>query len=155
MKEVSFKQSAISDAQKEMRRQQILEAALWLYQATSFEQVSMAQVAREAGVAKGTVYLYFKTKEELFLGVLAAEFVRWFNAIDAELSTGPWAWSVPAVVDIIGRSLETRAAFVRLIAISNIILERNIDAAAALAFKKPLARHIEQTGALLERAFPA
>ena len=58
---MAIKQRAISDAQKEERRQAILDAALLLYQETSYEAVNMAQVAQQAGVAKGTVYLYFKT----------------------------------------------------------------------------------------------
>ena len=34
---------------------------------TNYEAVTIAAVAQESGLAKGTVYLYFKTKEELFL----------------------------------------------------------------------------------------
>jgi len=50
----------------EGRRQAILEAAIALFLAQGFEPTTMEQVARRAGVAKGTIYLYFADKEALF-----------------------------------------------------------------------------------------
>jgi AcrR family transcriptional regulator len=48
----------------------ICEAALKRFLAEGFERTRMLDVARDAGVAKGTLYLYFPTKEALFEGVL-------------------------------------------------------------------------------------
>jgi AcrR family transcriptional regulator len=48
----------------------ICEAALHRFLADGFERARMLDVARDAGVAKGTLYLYFPTKEALFEGVL-------------------------------------------------------------------------------------
>jgi len=52
-------------------RQQILEAALELFQTRGFDATTMRQIARRAGVAVGATYYYFKTKEELVLGYYA------------------------------------------------------------------------------------
>jgi len=58
----------------EARRQAILEAALTVFAARGYEAARLDDVAAEAGVAKGTLYLYFKDKqalfEELVLGAL-------------------------------------------------------------------------------------
>jgi AcrR family transcriptional regulator len=48
------------------RRQAILEAALTVFAEHGFEAARLDEVARRAGVAKGTLYLYFKDKEALF-----------------------------------------------------------------------------------------
>lgn len=48
----------------------ICAAALDRFLAVGFEGTRMLDVARDAGVAKGTLYLYFDTKEALFEGVL-------------------------------------------------------------------------------------
>jgi TetR/AcrR family transcriptional regulator, regulator of autoinduction and epiphytic fitness len=48
----------------------ICSAALSRFLSDGFEQTRMLDVAREAGVAKGTLYLYFPTKEALFEGIL-------------------------------------------------------------------------------------
>lgn len=48
------------------RREAILAAALEEFSAHGFEAARLDDMARRAGVAKGTIYLYFKDKEELF-----------------------------------------------------------------------------------------
>lgn len=51
------------------KRNAILEAARALFTTDGYEQTTIAQVARRAGVAVGTVYLYFKNKSDLLSGV--------------------------------------------------------------------------------------
>ncbi|HKY95597.1 MAG TPA: TetR/AcrR family transcriptional regulator [Kiloniellales bacterium] len=48
------------------RRQAILEAAIEQFLAQGFAATTLESVARQAGVAKGTIYLYFADKEALF-----------------------------------------------------------------------------------------
>lgn len=54
----------------EARRRRILEAAKRRLIEKSYGDVRLDEVAREAGIAKGTVYLYFKSKEELLSAVM-------------------------------------------------------------------------------------
>ena len=117
----------------------------------------MITVAQKAGIAKGTVYLYFKTKEELFLAMLVQEFAAWFDEADAcfkEIQTGQGSCTVDELITLMGRSLENRSTLVRLTAILHSILEQNIDFATALHFKQMLLARILQTGALLETCLP-
>jgi len=48
------------------RPQEILDAALTVFSARGFAAAKLDDVAKEAGVSKGTLYLYFKDKEALF-----------------------------------------------------------------------------------------
>ena len=50
----------------EARRQAILEAALTVFTAEGFAAAKLDHVAERAGVAKGTIYLHFKDKQDLF-----------------------------------------------------------------------------------------
>jgi AcrR family transcriptional regulator len=50
----------------EVRRQAILDAALTVFAARGYEAARLDDVAAQAGVAKGTLYLYFKDKQALF-----------------------------------------------------------------------------------------
>jgi len=50
----------------EARRQAILKAALSVFAAHGFEAARLDDVAARAGVAKGTLYLYFRDKQALF-----------------------------------------------------------------------------------------
>ena len=46
-------------------KNRILEAALGVFQKSGFHSASMNDIAKAAGLAKGTLYIYFKSKEEM------------------------------------------------------------------------------------------
>lgn len=54
----------------EFRSAEILDAALSLFVEKGFRATKIADIANEAGVAKGTVYLYFKNKEDIFISMV-------------------------------------------------------------------------------------
>lgn len=55
------------------KRQQILEGARKVFHDNGFDAASMNDIARVAGVSKGTLYVYFENKERLFLELIAEE----------------------------------------------------------------------------------
>ncbi len=97
---------ARKDEDKEARRQLILAEALALYTATSYAEVKMADVAERSKLAKGTVFLYFPTKEALFLALLEDLLFAWFEKLEGLLSSaeGRWAGAQVArtVADVAG-----------------------------------------------------
>ena len=64
------------------RRARILTAATHCFITQSFPDVKLDQVASQAGVAKGTIYLYFRSKEELFCECLLDDTPRWYEQIE-------------------------------------------------------------------------
>ena len=145
---------AVRDEQKEARRRAILETAWQLFQTTSYEEVTMAGVAESVRLAKGTVFLYFKTKEALFLALLEQQLEAWFAAVDAGLPAIRDQSSIPQVAELLCDQLELRPGLTRLLAILHTLLERNIGVEEALHFKYMLKEHFEHTGALLESCLP-
>jgi AcrR family transcriptional regulator len=61
-----MKRSALGRRDPGARRQAILEAALDVFAAEGFAAAKLDDVADKAGVAKGTIYLHFKDKQDLF-----------------------------------------------------------------------------------------
>ena len=61
---------------KEDRPQEITEAALEAFAEKGYAATRVEEVAKRAGVSKGLMYLYFKTKEELFKAVVKSVVVR-------------------------------------------------------------------------------
>lgn len=57
---------------KEIRPQEILAAALKLFVEQGYSATKVAEVARQAGVQPGTIYVYFENKEALFKAVIHA-----------------------------------------------------------------------------------
>jgi AcrR family transcriptional regulator len=147
------KQRARKDEDKQARRRQILETALALWNERTFATLTMAEVGVRCGLAKGTLYLYFGTKEELLLALLEELLADWFDALDAALDEGG-AWDAARVAGAIGAVTERRVALTRLLAIGEAILEHNIAGARALAYKELTLTRARATGARIERCLP-
>ena len=54
------------------RRRQLLEAATRVFASKGYRSASISDIIAEAGVARGTFYLYFKSKEQVFLAIVKA-----------------------------------------------------------------------------------
>lgn len=63
---VQPKELAPAELQDSAKRRQILEGARDVFLARGFDAASMGEIARKAGVSKGTLYVYFDSKEKLF-----------------------------------------------------------------------------------------
>jgi AcrR family transcriptional regulator len=59
--------AGVRDQKKKQTRKAIMEAALKLFSRQGYEHTSIDQLARAAGIGKGTVYSYFQAKSEIFL----------------------------------------------------------------------------------------
>jgi len=55
------------------KRRQIVEGARQVFMEQGFDAASMGEIARVAGVSKGTLYVYFKHKEELFEAIVGQQ----------------------------------------------------------------------------------
>ena len=87
------KESRIGIAQKagyiskrDLRRREILKAAAALFSEKSYHDVKMDEVAHAAGVGKGTVYLYFDSKENLYLEIIGSAFEELVALIEKEIA---------------------------------------------------------------------
>jgi len=66
---------------------QILEAAIKVFAEQGFHQATISQIAREAGVADGTIYLYFKNKEDIMVNFFGYKTKQVFGRFREEVDT--------------------------------------------------------------------
>lgn len=135
---------------KDERRSDILRAALALFAETPYDKVTMAALARRTGLAKGTVYLYFDTKEAVFLALLIDQLDGWFAALSPRLEAVPLGELEQRLPEIFAHTLAERPALIRLLGLLHTTLERNIDVSLARDFKRRLAAMMAVPGALIE-----
>lgn len=81
------------ERRKDARPGELLEAALDLFVEKGFAATRAEEVARRAGVSKGTLFLYFASKEELFKAVvrqnISGRFGEWNAELDAFTGSTP------------------------------------------------------------------
>jgi len=77
------------DREKEFKRQLIAEAAHRLLSGSSFEAVTVEDIAREAEFGKGTLYLYFESKEEILIYIFTHGIENLCKDIEVHCSREP------------------------------------------------------------------
>lgn len=146
----SPKARAITNEAKLVRRASILAAAGKLFARCEFDAISVEEIAQKAGLAKGTVYLYFGTKEALFLELVADQLETWVG--EAEHALVQVKGSPSAAASLVASTLSRQPALIRLLALLHAVLERNTEAVPLREFKRRLLHVTEKSGALFERA---
>ena len=63
----------VDDTEDSAKRRQIIEGARSVFMAVGYDAASMGEIAKAAGLSKGTLYVYFKDKDELFEAIVAKE----------------------------------------------------------------------------------
>lgn len=111
----------------------------------------MSQVAREAKLAKGTLYLYFETKEELFLALLAEHLRVWFAACGQRLDEAR-PQTAHELCDVLIESVRGQEALVRLLLLLNTVLRRQAGPGGEQHFRSELKRGLGELLAKLPLA---
>lgn len=82
----------MAPSDNEQREQRILDAAAELIAHYGYDKTTVSDIARDAGVSKGTIYLHFDSKDDLFERLLMREMQAytetWLDLIDADPQGG-------------------------------------------------------------------
>jgi AcrR family transcriptional regulator len=133
------------------RREAILAAALDEFSAQGFEAARLDDVAKRAGIAKGTIYLYFRDKESLFQELIRSMLTPLVGGIEAMGKADlPLSAISGHLVDLFMREVyETRRKdVIRLMMAEG----RRFPKLAEFYYREVLARIIAAVRALLSRA---
>ena len=78
----------IDAKEKNDKYHRILEAAVKVFARQGFHQSTVSKIAKEAGVADGTIYLYFKNKDDILVQFFSYKTKQVFDGFRAEVSRG-------------------------------------------------------------------
>ncbi len=95
---------------KDAKRELLISVAVKVFARKGFHASKMQDIADEAGIGKGTIYEYFKTKDELFLAV----YDKWMDDYEAAMNKAVESHSNPittadAIIDTAIEFYETHA----------------------------------------------
>jgi AcrR family transcriptional regulator len=145
---------ALAAEDKEARRDAILAAARTLFLRDPEKLPSAAAIATEAGLAKGTVYLYFATKEEIFMDLLHVERVAMMTRIREAFA--PDGRSVDEKVTAFLAAYVAHVAgqpdILKLESLGYSVLERNIEQDRLRTYKQELGTALVGAGTVVEAA---
>jgi len=119
----------------------ILEAADRHFRDVGFEGFSMAVLANQAGVAKGTLYLYFETREEVLLALYVELLRKWRDLFLSSLSGDIDDEEFAA---IFFDTVRSDPAFLMVLARLDSVIEHNVSLEKLIVSKRALAGVIGQ-----------
>jgi AcrR family transcriptional regulator len=142
----------MASGDKVERRHAILDAAERLFVRHPERMASVAEVAAAAGLAKGTVYLYFPGKEEMLLALHERQVAHFFAELMRVLAQRK-AVTFDDVFTPTRDRLIRLPGYLELTSRCFALMDREIPKATAIEFKTRMAQTLTAAGAELERHF--
>jgi len=118
---------ASTEEKKLERRATILKKARAWIPGHAFSEIRLADMARELDLVKGTLYLYFPTKQDLFSSILIEEMEAWWASFRKTPVTTPGA-------DLV-EGLASRELLVRLLSSLHMTIEPGLSPEGLRSFK--------------------
>ncbi|GAA4501685.1 TetR family transcriptional regulator [Gluconacetobacter tumulicola] len=140
---------------KEERRSTIIQTARHLFEKQDGRLPSVAQIAEAASLGKGTIYIYYRTKEEIFAALLRESWAPALRIVEEEMTarSRPKAQSIQSFVTRFVEYVEANPRLLRLDALSKEVLERNMSPEALIAHKRAFLESLDRVSRDLEAAF--
>jgi AcrR family transcriptional regulator len=139
--------TARSEDVRERRRAQMLETALRVFGKKGFHQTSISDLVEAAGVARGTFYLYFESKDAVFLALidaLLAELRASVDGVDVSAGAPSLDSQLVHIVERVLRMAEHKRALANILFREAVGLDAAVDARLR-AFYGSLRGYIAQT----------
>lgn len=148
-------QRARRPVQKEERREAILQAADRLAGTSSYSDLTIASLARHTGLVRGTIYLYFATREEILLTLFERRVTAWTVELMRRLDRIRGKADAGKVSRTISHSLVEKRRLLELSSLFQNVIEPGVEPEHALAVKRNLIALGNQAGKLIEISLPS
>lgn len=145
---------AIHPEDKLRKRESILDAAQYLWVTQTDRLSSMDALAQTTGVAKGTLYLYFRSKEEVLLALHERDMEQFFGRMVARAQqTEPM--QAEDLAQVVIDSINSSPTFLPLSSVCMGLMERHIPQDIAIAFKERIHERLNAALHAIQHHFPS
>ena len=151
---MAIKRRARSDRAKQKRKEKLLKTAWQLYKKNKGQMPTVLEIAATAGLSKGTVYLYFKTKEEIFLQLYVHQLHEWFQHVDTALKNHSGPLSARQLAVVMTQFVIENPLLLKMGSIARGVLEEKTDERIVIETKMQVANLLEDCGRQINKKFP-
>lgn len=142
-----------SSKRSSARREEILNACEKLYTTMNFREITLREIGEATTFTRPSIYNYFHTKEEIFLGLLKREYDLWVAALEDAAGSREQMTDEEIAACIAG-TLAQRQLLLKLLSTNHFDLEESCSVEALVDFKISYAKTLDAVGALLAKFRP-
>lgn len=137
----------------EARKDEIINACAALYETKGFKEITLKEIGAATTLTRTGIYLYFETREEIFLALLAREYDAWVGQM-RDIMARRAAMSRMEVADALARTLTDHPRLLRLLSMNLYDLEANSRPERLTAFKRSFGASLDTVDRLVQKYIP-
>ena len=132
------------------KREEIINACEQLYQTMSFREITLKEIGNITSFSRPTIYNYFETKEEIFLGLFQREYDRWNEDLTGILDRNE-KLTRTELAERIASSLAGRPQLLKLLSMNNYDMEANSRQELLNTFKQSYGRSMQLVSMVVQK----
>lgn len=137
----------------EARKEEIIAACAALYEEKGFRDTTIKDIGEAITLTRTGIYIYFETKEEIFLALLGREYDAWVSEI-REIMARKTAMTRNDVAEVLAGTLTNHPRLLRLLSMNLYEMEANSRLERLVEFKKSFGASLETVDLLLQQYIP-
>ncbi|SHJ59276.1 TetR/AcrR family transcriptional regulator [Pseudobutyrivibrio xylanivorans] len=124
------------------RREEIMDACEKLYETMGFQGINIKVISTETSFSRPSIYNYFQTKEEIFLGLLTREYMKWNEDLKNIIGRNS-DMDKDSLAEALATSMEERKTLLKISAMNLYEIEENSRAELLVEYKKVFKDSVE------------
>ncbi|MDC7278642.1 TetR/AcrR family transcriptional regulator [Butyrivibrio fibrisolvens] len=124
------------------RREEIMDACEKLYETMGFQSINIKVISTETSFSRPSIYNYFQTKEEIFLGLLTREYMKWNEDLKNIIGRNS-DMDKDSLAQAIAKSMEERKTLLKISAMNLYEIEENSREELLVDYKRTFKNSIE------------
>lgn len=136
----------------EARKTEIMDACRQLYENMTFKEVNLKEIGKITTFTRTSIYNYFESKEEIFLGIFEDEYIKWTSDLKKIIDEG--VLNRDKLAKKLSESLGKRKLMLKLLSVNLYDMEENSRMECLVSFKKAYGRSREVLEELIKKNYP-
>lgn len=124
------------------RREEIMDACEKLYESMGFHSITIKSISTETSFSRPSIYNYFQTKEEIFLGLLTREYRKWNDDLKSIINRNA-NMDKDTLSRAIAKSMEERKTLLKISAMNLYEIEENSRDELLVDYKRAFKETVE------------
>ena len=144
-------QRARNKQAKAERWDEIVNSTLFLFERTSYANITIKDIAQKTSFTRGNIYKYISTKEEIFLEIIIRDSKKWINDLQKTISTN---MEIDDFLELWCKTTYKHKRLIQLFTLLPFVIEKNVSLEKLAAFKSKFFKNLEPMHYIIKQAFP-